>query len=1017
MPETEVLAAWGTKSNDPARPAAKAGKSKDYELNAFGAKIRDRLASFDLDGDGDVDVNEVAAAIESLIKTESSLKQTRTVAYVLAVVVLVIVLANFGLAFAVAALSKDVEFRGSVMLSKDTGMPVEVASADLKVEGGMLIARETDADSEGATRRRLSDDGGQTEPLATATHLYEFTGNPADLFLADDAALTTLQYLEMEKEGQILSLKYKSHDRYHIDFYPYDTEFIEVMESLANLTGTDGLPDSMRISAINIWTFHPVWELITLTQVTFMYNSTEIGVGAVWVDVVHTSEVDEWAPPSEDAGTGQRRRLQACCGINKLKNKIKDLQKVKDQLNDKIDDLQDEVSDLKDDLSDALDDLADAKDWVVNKATSITSILNNVATKLENILGDAKIAETKAEVKALLKGEILGALAASGDVLAELMNDAIAEAADFDCPICIPFQTLMDEAGTADIKLDYSAMTPLDGLSIKLEPTACVEITELEVSADGLASLATKIAARLEQLVDDVLEELWEPVQALLDGVQETAADVLGQLDNAQDTVDDLDNGFRRRHLLAAADQALARTLSEVRHATRDATFRRLRGIEDHGAPQSKVAALVHRLHDAVYPHVYMGYEKHGEAVMKEHIAHLRESAAKRAAANGPTAETAYRRRLQGSLADTIEGMSDVFDDISSTSSPIQLSKFKFAVSFEFRMKMQFTAASSVDLELDLLQDIPKDQLSQDVMLKTPIPGVMLHLGFKVEPALMLRYKAEAAVHSELVVEWENTGVTVDAIAGTVAQSIGGFGDNTGTTVTGYGKGGGVMFQKLKLYVTTGLCLGDACLDAVHYADEVVNVGFDWGACGGAGCAAISPVGSEDVWPMYHNSRVAAGGPRGSASGPSAPVEYSSSSGPGSCFPASDVTEEAVDAARDATSTALTALGLDDSDDSVRDAVLCMTGTQPPSGATGDDGVVYVGAGAWAWVSSPSASAVLKLIMPAGICSSLATDSSLISWDYPVPVPDDGTLFYANMFQTCTEFDVASWVSRALSDL
>jgi len=94
-----------------------------------------------------------------------------------------------------------------------------------------------------------------------------------------------------------------------------------------------------------------------------------------------------------------------------------------------------------------------------------------------------------------------------------------------------------------------------------------------------------------------------------------------------------------------------------------------------------------------------------------------------------------------------------------------------------------------------------------------------------------------------------------------------------------------------------------------------------------------------------------------------------------------------------------------------------MTGTQPPSGATGDDGVVYVGAGAWAWVSSPSASAVLKLIMPAGICSSLATDSSLISWDYPVPVPDDGTLFYANMFQTCTEFDVASWVSRALSDL
>lgn len=120
------------------------------------------------------------------------------------------------------------------------------------------------------------------------------------------------------------------------------------------------------------------------------------------------------------------------------------------------------------------------------QATSITSILNNVATKLENILGDAKIAETKAEVKALLKGEILGALAASGDVLAELMNDAIAEAADFDCPICIPFQTLIDEAGTADIKLDYSAMTPLDGLSIKLEPTACVEITELEVSCRHL---------------------------------------------------------------------------------------------------------------------------------------------------------------------------------------------------------------------------------------------------------------------------------------------------------------------------------------------------------------------------------------------------------------------------------------------------------------------------------------------------------------------------------------------------
>jgi hypothetical protein len=98
------------------------------------------IQAFDRDGNGELDLHEIAAAVKALADARAQNKMLKTAVIVAGVCSLLIVAAVVGLTFAVVTLVKDTKMDNNVMVNKETGAPVEVRNMDLSVVGGALTS-------------------------------------------------------------------------------------------------------------------------------------------------------------------------------------------------------------------------------------------------------------------------------------------------------------------------------------------------------------------------------------------------------------------------------------------------------------------------------------------------------------------------------------------------------------------------------------------------------------------------------------------------------------------------------------------------------------------------------------------------------------------------------------------------------------------------------------------------------------------------------------------------------------
>uniref|UniRef100_A0A7S1T5A7 EF-hand domain-containing protein n=1 Tax=Tetraselmis chuii TaxID=63592 RepID=A0A7S1T5A7_9CHLO len=104
-------------------------------------KVVDRLEKIDANGDGRISADELVGAIEKLIDEEKKHRDYKSIACAVIALLLFVLLANLGLAFAVVFLSKELDVKGATLVSIDSGLPVQVDSASFVAQDGALRGR------------------------------------------------------------------------------------------------------------------------------------------------------------------------------------------------------------------------------------------------------------------------------------------------------------------------------------------------------------------------------------------------------------------------------------------------------------------------------------------------------------------------------------------------------------------------------------------------------------------------------------------------------------------------------------------------------------------------------------------------------------------------------------------------------------------------------------------------------------------------------------------------------------
>ncbi len=139
----------------------------------------------DTDGNGELDISELAGAVEQLVRAEKDRRLLKWVAAIVGAVALLTVAASAGLTFAVVALSKDVNVSGDgAMVSAATGAPLQTGA---NVRPGVVSA---------LLNPELEFD--RAEELARLTHVRTYGGGAAgdeDFALQRVAAATLMKDL------------------------------------------------------------------------------------------------------------------------------------------------------------------------------------------------------------------------------------------------------------------------------------------------------------------------------------------------------------------------------------------------------------------------------------------------------------------------------------------------------------------------------------------------------------------------------------------------------------------------------------------------------------------------------------------------------------------------------------------------------------------------------------------------------------------------------------------------------
>ncbi|KAG7668470.1 hypothetical protein Ndes2526B_g03900 [Nannochloris sp. 'desiccata'] len=96
-------------------------------------KYADRLRKLDTDGNGELELEEVAQVIEELVEAENSRRLLKWFSAVMACLLLLTVAATVGLTYAVVAITKDIKADNNLMISKANGEPMLVGSPTIAV--------------------------------------------------------------------------------------------------------------------------------------------------------------------------------------------------------------------------------------------------------------------------------------------------------------------------------------------------------------------------------------------------------------------------------------------------------------------------------------------------------------------------------------------------------------------------------------------------------------------------------------------------------------------------------------------------------------------------------------------------------------------------------------------------------------------------------------------------------------------------------------------------------------------
>ena len=121
----------------------------DYRGSAVPKELKEALQRFDLNGDGLVNTQDLIGASNAQDQLKKQNTFLKTITVVLVVLLCMFAAVSFALTLQAIEMSKESRISGGLMTDKGTGETVQVASADMAVVDGKLVAR--------ASGRRLAD--------------------------------------------------------------------------------------------------------------------------------------------------------------------------------------------------------------------------------------------------------------------------------------------------------------------------------------------------------------------------------------------------------------------------------------------------------------------------------------------------------------------------------------------------------------------------------------------------------------------------------------------------------------------------------------------------------------------------------------------------------------------------------------------------------------------------------------------------------------------------------------------
>jgi len=121
----------------------------DYRSSAVPKELKEALQRFDVNGDGLVNTQDLIGASNAQEQLKKQNTFLKTITAVLVVLLCVFAAVSFALTLQAIEMSKESRISGGLMTDKGTGETVQVASADMAVVDGKLVAR--------ASGRRLAD--------------------------------------------------------------------------------------------------------------------------------------------------------------------------------------------------------------------------------------------------------------------------------------------------------------------------------------------------------------------------------------------------------------------------------------------------------------------------------------------------------------------------------------------------------------------------------------------------------------------------------------------------------------------------------------------------------------------------------------------------------------------------------------------------------------------------------------------------------------------------------------------